>query len=205
MDRAVRMAELEKELGIRSTYYVRSIPKVFRPDAIRRLHELGHEVGYHYEVLSRSDGDAEEAIALFEQDLRRFREIVPVDTVSMHGSPLSPWNNLDLWQRHDWREYGLVGDAVLSMDGEDLYYFTDTGRSWETNASNLRDHVPCREPDVSVAESAHLMSFIESRPEAEIYISAHPNRWTDGLGEWTVSRCGDWVVNRAKSLISFIR
>ena len=33
----VRMAELENELGIRSTYYVRSIPKVFDPDAIRRL------------------------------------------------------------------------------------------------------------------------------------------------------------------------
>jgi hypothetical protein len=86
MDRAVRMAELENELGIRSTYYLRSIPKVFRPDAIRRLHELGHEVGYHYEVMSRADGDAEEAIALFEEDMRRFGEIVPVDTVSMHGS-----------------------------------------------------------------------------------------------------------------------
>ena len=38
---------------------------------------------------SRADGDSEEAIGLFAEDLRRFREIVPVDTISMHGSPLS--------------------------------------------------------------------------------------------------------------------
>jgi hypothetical protein len=48
------MAELEHELGIQSTYYFR-FPYTFKPDIIGKIHDLGHEVGYHYEVLSKAN------------------------------------------------------------------------------------------------------------------------------------------------------
>jgi len=51
---ALRMAELEHELGIQSTYYFR-VPYTFKPDIIGKIHDLGHEVGYHYEVLSKAN------------------------------------------------------------------------------------------------------------------------------------------------------
>ncbi len=51
---ALRMAKLEHELGIQSTYYFR-FPYTFKPDIIRKINDLGHEVGYHYEVLSKAN------------------------------------------------------------------------------------------------------------------------------------------------------
>ena len=55
---ALRMAELEHELGIQSTYYFR-FPYTFKPEIIRKIHDLGHEIGYRYEVLSKAKGDYE--------------------------------------------------------------------------------------------------------------------------------------------------
>ena len=51
---ALQMAELEHELGIQSTYYFR-FPYTFKPDIIGKINDLGHEVGYHYEVLSKAN------------------------------------------------------------------------------------------------------------------------------------------------------
>jgi len=51
---ALRMAELEHELGIQSTYYFR-FPYTFKPELIGKIHDFGHEVGYHYEVLSKAN------------------------------------------------------------------------------------------------------------------------------------------------------
>jgi hypothetical protein len=51
---ALQMAELEHELGIQSTYYFR-FPCTFKPEIIRKIQALGHEVGYHYEVLSKAN------------------------------------------------------------------------------------------------------------------------------------------------------
>ena len=42
------------------------------------MHDLGHEVGYHYEVLSKAKGDYEKAIQMFEQELNEFRKKVDV-------------------------------------------------------------------------------------------------------------------------------
>ena len=80
---ALRMAELEHELGIQSTYYFR-FPYTFKPDIIRKIKDLGHVVGYHYEVLSKANGNYERAVELFEQELSKFRKIVDVKTIGMH-------------------------------------------------------------------------------------------------------------------------
>jgi len=45
---------------------------------------LGHEIGYHYEVLSKANGDYETAVELFEQELSEFRKITDVKTICMH-------------------------------------------------------------------------------------------------------------------------
>ena len=204
MGAALRMAELESGYGISATYYVRTTRAVFKPEALRRLHQLGHEVGYHYEVLAKTKGDMTDAIALFEQELSRFREIVPVETISMHGSPLSPWNNLDLWQACDVEDYGILGDAVLSIDSQ-LYYLTDTGRSWDASRYNLRDHLGSRQLPRKVDTTDDLLAFVKEAPDYPIYISAHPNRWAASWLEWGVGATSDWVINRAKWAIALTR
>jgi hypothetical protein len=198
MGAALRMAELEADCGIAATYYVRATPGVFKPWALTRLHELGHEVGYHYEVLAKARGDSKRAMALFRRELKRFRQIVPVDTISMHGSPLSPWNNLDVWETHDFKDHDVVGDAMSSIDGENVYYFTDTGRSWDGGCYNLRDHMVSRESLRPVQTTDGLIAFLEQSPQAAVYLSAHPNRWGATVPEWVVGWVADWVINWGK-------
>jgi hypothetical protein len=48
---ALRMAELEHELGIQSTYYFR-FPYTFTPELVIKMHR--HEVGYPHEVRSNA-------------------------------------------------------------------------------------------------------------------------------------------------------
>jgi hypothetical protein len=205
MSAALRMAELESRYDIAATYYVRTTRAVFHPKALRYLHALGHEVGYHYEVLAKANGNMERAIALFQEELHHFREIVPVDTVSMHGSPLSRWNNLDLWKKQNISDYDVVGDAVLTIDRQNLYYFTDTGRSWDAGKYNLRDRMDARQPPHKVDTTDDLIVFLKGTPDCPVYISAHPNRWAENWLTWSVGAASDWAINQAKWAIALTR
>lgn len=49
---ALKMAKLEHDLGIKTTYYFRTIPQTFKPEIIKQIVDLGHEIGYHYENFS---------------------------------------------------------------------------------------------------------------------------------------------------------
>ncbi|KCZ72209.1 hypothetical protein ANME2D_01613 [Candidatus Methanoperedens nitroreducens] len=51
---ALGTARVEREFGIRATYYFRMNGSVFRPELIKEIEGMGHEVGYHYEVLGKA-------------------------------------------------------------------------------------------------------------------------------------------------------
>ena len=132
---ALKIAELENSFGITSTYYFRTIEDVFKPAIIKEIASMGHEIGYHYEVLDTAKGDFERAIGIFTKELEEFRKICNVNTICMHGNPLSPWDNRDLWKRYDFNEFGIIGEPYLSIDYETVFYFTDTGRNWNSRFS----------------------------------------------------------------------
>ena len=200
---ALGMAEVEANLGIRATYYARATRAVFRPEALIRLHQLGHEIGYHYEVLAKARGNHRQAILKFEQELEQFRQIVPVETISMHGSPLLPWDNRDLWDKHDFKKYGLLGEAYLSVDYGSVYYFTDTGRNWDATRHNLRDLVSGRKPDKSIITTDDLIAFLLQIPDSPVVINAHPERWTASRLAWAASFVSDWMANRIKRVFAW--
>jgi hypothetical protein len=200
IDAALRMAELEADMDITATYYIRIRPGVFKPEALKRLHHLRHEVGYHYEVLAKTKGDKAQAIALFERELERFREIVPIETISMHGSPLSRWNNLDLWQAYRFENYGLK-DAILSTRTEEMFYFTDTGRCWDADRYNVRDRVTSLKPTLEIHTTDDLLNLLSAKSNVSIYINTHPNRWAVNRLDWIAGAIFDWTVNRTKFVI----
>ena len=53
VERARRLAEVEKEMGVRTSYYFREKFVLNNGDDIKYIAGLGHEVGYHYEDLVR--------------------------------------------------------------------------------------------------------------------------------------------------------
>ena len=51
-ENALVIAKIEKEAGIRASYYFRIVKESYDEDVIRQIAKIGHEIGYHYENLS---------------------------------------------------------------------------------------------------------------------------------------------------------
>ena len=84
--------------GVSASCCFRAVPESRRDEAvIQKIPGLGHEIGYHYENLSACKGDEGCAWKDFQANLAKLRELSPVTTICMHGSPLSRINNLDPW------------------------------------------------------------------------------------------------------------
>ncbi len=183
---AVQMARIEAERGIRATYYFRTSPLSYNEQIIRRIASLGHEIGYHYEDLTTHRGNFQKAIKSFGKNLELFRRYYPVKTIAMHGKPLSTWNNLDLWTKFDYKDYGLAGEPYLSIDFDKVLYLTDTGNCWDGHQYSIRDCVKS-----SFSHCIHgtddLISHLKQQlfPQ-QIMLNVHPARWNDCLSKWLV-------------------
>ena len=59
---AVNLANIEKDLGIKASYYYRIVKQSNVPELIEKVKDLGHEIGYHYEDLTLAKGNKELAI-----------------------------------------------------------------------------------------------------------------------------------------------
>jgi len=128
---SLEIARLERNMGIKASYYFRAAPVSWDEGIIRKVAEMGHEVGYHYETMETCRGDVVKAYEEFCRNLGNFRKIASIDTVCMHGSPLSKWDNRDLWETYDYRDYGIIAEPYFDVDFNEVLYLTDTGRRWD--------------------------------------------------------------------------
>jgi hypothetical protein len=139
--RSLRTAEMENELGIKGTYYFRVVRNKLPREVLERIVKLGHEIGYHYDDLNAADGVIENALDLFQKNLARLRELASVKTACMHGSPMSSYDNRELWESHSYREFGIIGEPYFDIDFNEVMYLTDTGRRWDGERVSIRDKV----------------------------------------------------------------
>lgn len=205
---ALEMAKLENEIGVYATYYFRAKSSGFHKDIIKKIESLGHEIGYHYESLSDFDGDMSLALEDFEKQLRKFREIVPIRTISMHGAPLSRFDNRDIWRDQDnhkslLNNLGILGEAYLDLDYRDIAYINDTGRNWSSKESNLRDHVESGlKPEFENGEE--LYKHLAYNPHPRIVFQVHPERWSDHITDYYISLLVDTILNLGKRVIKLV-
>jgi hypothetical protein len=199
---ALKIAEIERERGIQSSYYFR-YPSTFDPDIISRISAMGHEIGYHYEVLAKAKGDTSKAIQLFGEELSAFRKIHAVKTCCPHGSPLSGFDNREFWKMNDFKAFGISGDAQLSVN-DPVVFFSDTGRFWD-NSNNLRDSVVNSSTPPGICSTDDLLQFIHHESPPALYISIHPERWTSGGLDWYLQRYADVIYNTGRMIIRGIR
>lgn len=200
---ALTTAAIEHELGINATYYFRANSNVFIPKIMQEIEGMGHEVGYHYEVLSDLNGDYGAAIELFKSELVKFRNVCYIKTICMHGRPLSKYDNRDLWNNHDFRDFGIIGEAYLSV-GESVNYFSDTGRSWNSK-NNMRDFMPDTEQGIVVHTTDELIALVKSDKIDKLYTLSHPERWSANGVEWIFNYMKDFVFNSGKKVLMVIR
>ncbi len=194
---ALKMAQLEHRLGVRATYFFRIVKQSNVPEVIRKIVDLGHEVGYHYEDLALTKGDEMTAIQSFKENLDYFRTYYPVKSVCMHGSSTSQYDNRLLWKEHSLSEFGLVGEPYLSVDFEKVFYLTDTGYAWDGGKFATRDVVESHfrlkfhttQQIVNCIEDGHF-------PQQSL-ILAH-TLWTDSLLQWNWLHFREFARNRVK-------
>jgi len=46
----------------------------------------------------------------------------------MHGSPLSKYDNRKIWEKYDYRDYGIIAEPYFDIDFNEVFYMTDKGR-----------------------------------------------------------------------------
>ena len=121
----------------------------------------------------------------------------------MHGSPLARESNLRIWDFFDFNDFDVI-DATLSFQNQACDFFTDTGRTFGASKANLRDHIYV-ETTPALRSSRELCSFIGNRVPQLLYLSVHPERWTDAPMPWVKQWGWDITANTVKHLIAMVR
>ncbi|HLP46151.1 MAG TPA: hypothetical protein VK469_09400 [Candidatus Kapabacteria bacterium] len=198
---ALKIALLEKEMGVQASYYFRYKKGLDHTVSImKEISRWGHEVGYHYEVLAKTGGDRGKAVELFREELKYFREHVEIKTICMHGSPLSPWDSRKIWETYNYKDLDLLGEPYFDVDFSRAAYLTDTGRKWNTRHFNIRDQVNTsfkanfkNTGDIGAAFQNHQLPGI-------VMINIHPHRWHDSYILWMK----EWGLQNSKNRLKHI-
>jgi len=223
---ALKMAQLEKQVGINGTYYFRALPGSFDKKVIEQIAGMGHEIGYHYENLStvarrkeyrkretaadnRDPKDRnrkflyKSALNDFKKNLEMFRKLVPIKTICMHGSPLSRFDNRDLWKVYDYRDFGIECEPYFDLDFSEVFYLTDTGRRWDGDHVNVRDRVnqtdkkrPVYRTTWDIIDAVTAGTF-----PLRVMITIHPQRWSDNSFDWAWELISQRVKNAGKRML----
>jgi hypothetical protein len=203
---SLQFAKIEADLGILGTYYFRIVPKSYDEKVIKEIHDLGHEVGYHYEDLDFTNGHVDKAIISFEKHLQQLREIVPITTICMHGSPKSKFDNKDIWKKYNYKDYGIIGEPYLDLNFNQIAYYTDTGRKWDGNKVSVRDKVSSNANYPKFHSTLQMINAIESdKFPNQVMMNFHPQRWTDDMELWWKEELIQIVKNQAKKVIVYFR
>lgn len=241
-DNSLQFARIQAELGIKGSYYFRIVPQSYDEKIICEIASMGHEIGYHYEDVSlaakrqktkgkrqkwggfiditsqRHNTITEEeelariAIESFRENLKKLRNIVPVKTICMHGSPLSRWDSRLLWKYYDYHDFGIIGEPYFDIDFNKVFYLTDTGRRWDGDSFNIRDKAQGSE--LRAQGKSNRLPFTKSHTTYDIIKAAeqrelpdkimmtfHPQRWTDASVLWTKELVWQNVKNVGKYFI----
>jgi hypothetical protein len=205
-ENSLQTAKIEHSLGIRSTYFFRIIPETFKPEIIKQIAELGHEIGYHYEDLSFTHGDIDQAYESFKNNLEKFRQLSPVKTICMHGSPKSKRDSKRIWDKYNYKELGIIGEPYFDINFDEVFYLTDTGRRWDGWKVSVRDKVPQQEEWARQGLVFHTTNDIikainEDRFPKKAMMTFHPQRWTDKPVPWVKEFVWQNVKNVVKRIL----
>lgn len=218
---ALILARIQNSLGIKGSFYFRAVKSCMKQEIIKEIASLGHEIGYHYENLATVSrrfplsNDIskiyENGIKDFDLHLKQFREIVPVQTICMHGSPLSKFNSKDLWKKYDYSEFGIIGEPYIDLDFNEVFYLTDTGRRWDGHNVSLRDKINgyqsvWTEKGMVFKSSFEILEALNQQllPQ-KIMMTFHPQRWNAMNLTWYSELISQYCKNPLKRILVKMR
>jgi len=166
-------------------YYFRDTDGSWDESIVKEISLLGHEIGYHYETMDTSNGNINKAYEEFKSILEKFRKIVSIKTICMHGSPRSPFDNRAIWEKYDYKKLDLIGEPYLDLDFDKVFYATDTGRMWNGNLFSVRDKIKCNSKFPIFHKTDDLIESLNngSFPN-KVMLNFHPQRWVNNYLLW---------------------
>lgn len=182
---ALELAIIEQSLGIKATYFYRIVKEVDVPELIEAVRDLGHEIAYHYEDLTLAKGDKQKAIKLWKKNLTYLRTYYPVKTVCMHGSPMTKWDNRDIWQDYSYKQYGIIAEPYFDVNYEEIFYITEAGRSWNNTKVSMRDKVKSSFTHKINSINDIIILSASSQAPNKLMINVHPHNWSGNWFGWT--------------------
>ena len=177
----------------------------------------------------QDNGHMEEELALiaiesFKENLAKLRELVPVKTICMHGSPMSRWDSRLLWKYYDYRDFGIIGEPYFNVNFDEVLYLTDTGRCWDGDFFNVRDKAAgsrlkaegnpppsalCPPPSANFPKFHSTFDIIKAAEKGQlpdrIMMTFHPQRWTDKPVPWVRELVYQNIKNVAKYFLLRMR
>ncbi len=205
--RAVRMAEIENQLDLKVTYYIRRRFFDDNIELIQKIKSLGHQIGYHYEEIDTHQKApnmqiSRDAAGFFIGSLLDLDKLgFPIRTVCAHGNPLTDVDNRQVvhlirdesfldrlaftYDKETIRQKiseNLIGDASIDITGKDFdLYLPDTGRF--NPRFNLKDRIDdC--PLIGMSSLAALNKILDNDNNRRIYMNMHPDRWSGNPLVW---------------------
>lgn len=125
---------VEKTRNVRSTCYVRPDAEYFTYSLayLQKIEREGWRIGFHYDCLSRTNGNKTLALQLFQAHLNLLRSFFNVTSTRYHGDVYNlSISNRDLYDESLWREMGLTEVSNIP----DWSYITDVNGTWHEPAT----------------------------------------------------------------------
>lgn len=181
---SLEFARIQHRRGVKGVYYFRAVKESWDESIIKEIHELGHEIGYHYENLSVCKGNYEDAINDFINNLNKLRKLAPVSTICMHGSPMSKYDSKDIWEKYKYSDFSILGEPYFDVDFNQVFYLTDTGRKWDGFKVSVRDKVNSKYTKSFSKTDEIIRAANAGNLPDQIMFTFHPQRWNDDLFKW---------------------
>lgn len=198
---AVDIAKIEHAKDIKASYYFRVADEAYDEGAIKEIIAMGHEGGYHYEDMDLAKGNIDHAYKSYLKNLAHFNSLFPVRTICMHGSPMSKYDNREVWRKYDYKSQEVIGEPYFDVDYTKLFYITDTGRQWNNESISVRDKVDSPF-HYNIKGTQGLIHLIEDgQLPNQLMINTHPHRWFDHLLPWTKELVFQNLKNQVKKLL----
>ena len=162
IERALQLAEIEAKLGISATYFIRVHANNYNPFSyncyvrLRRIRELGHEIGLHFESGELARITGEDELQLFLRAKGMLENVIgdTIVSVSEHADKRSQSGvGLTFFQRFTKKQCQIENQAYEPRFFRKLKYLSDSNGVWREGC--LCHHIG-REPKIQVLIHPYL-------------------------------------------------
>lgn len=172
-DRALELAKIESELGVKSTFFVRVHAKkynIFSYPAynnLMQIKDMGHEMGLHAEPVDFHKINRENIGSIFRKEIEVLNLVLESEILGV--SPHVNWdeyNNQDFFDENNVSDFGLKYWAYQDNFFKENFYISDGQATYWKNYDN----------GVLLKEKDCICKVID-RGIKNLYCLIHPMRW----------------------------